>query len=82
MEFESEEPVSDDTVTLDFNLAFSPFCVFSDTISCLLSPRGMAGNDGTRWGESPRTLLFAFTPLVWLLYHVFAYLRAWENIPQ
>jgi Uncharacterized conserved protein len=39
MEFESEEPVSDgDTVTLDFNLAYNPFCAFSDTFSCPLPP--------------------------------------------
>lgn len=33
MEFESEEPVNDNTVTLDFNLANNPFCGGSDIFS-------------------------------------------------
>ena len=39
MEFESEQPLSDgDTATLDFNLAYNPFCAFTDTFSCPLPP--------------------------------------------
>jgi uncharacterized protein (DUF1684 family) len=29
---------SGDEVVLDFNLAYSPFCAFSDTFSCPLPP--------------------------------------------
>ncbi|GAB7095521.1 DUF1684 domain-containing protein [Halolamina litorea] len=39
MEFEPEgELETGDTVTLDFNLAYSPFCAFSETFSCPLPP--------------------------------------------
>jgi uncharacterized protein (DUF1684 family) len=39
MELESEEELADgDTATLDFNLAYSPFCAYSDTFSCPLPP--------------------------------------------
>ncbi|RLM82205.1 DUF1684 domain-containing protein, partial [Halobellus sp. Atlit-38R] len=27
-----------DAVTIDFNLAYSPFCAYSDTFSCPLPP--------------------------------------------
>ncbi len=32
------EPNDDGTVTLDFNLAYSPFCAYSDGYSCALPP--------------------------------------------
>ena len=39
MELEHEEELADgDTVTLDFNLAYAPFCAYSDTFSCPLPP--------------------------------------------
>jgi len=39
MELEPErELVDGDRVTLDFNLAYSPFCAFSDTFACPLPP--------------------------------------------
>jgi uncharacterized protein (DUF1684 family) len=39
MELEPDEPLSDgDRVTLDFNLAYTPFCAFSDVFSCPLAP--------------------------------------------
>ncbi|MFD1587499.1 DUF1684 domain-containing protein [Halorientalis brevis] len=39
MELEPERDLRDgDEVTIDFNLAYSPFCAFSDTFSCPLPP--------------------------------------------
>lgn len=39
MEFEPDRDLEDgDTVTLDFNLAYSPFCAFSETFACPLPP--------------------------------------------
>ena len=39
MEFEPEgELETGDSVTLDFNLAYSPFCAFSETFACPLPP--------------------------------------------
>jgi uncharacterized protein (DUF1684 family) len=39
MELEVEGPLPDgETVTLDFNLAYSPFCAYSETFSCPLPP--------------------------------------------
>lgn len=39
MELEPDRELTDgDTVTLDFNLAYSPFCAFSETFSCPLPP--------------------------------------------
>lgn len=39
MEVESEESLADgDTIVLDFNLAYTPFCAYSDTYDCPLPP--------------------------------------------
>ncbi|SFK80941.1 hypothetical protein SAMN04487950_1201 [Halogranum rubrum] len=39
MEFEAERALADgDTFTLDFNLAYSPFCAYSETFACPLPP--------------------------------------------
>jgi uncharacterized protein (DUF1684 family) len=39
MELEPEEALTDgDTITIDFNLAYSPFCAYSETFSCPLPP--------------------------------------------
>lgn len=39
MELEPERDLADgDQVTIDFNLAYSPFCAFSETFSCPLPP--------------------------------------------
>jgi len=39
MELEVDGELEDgDTVTLDFNLAYNPFCAFSETFSCPLAP--------------------------------------------
>ncbi|WP_435067601.1 DUF1684 domain-containing protein [Haloplanus sp. C73] len=39
MELTPDRELSDgDSVTLDFNLAYTPFCAFSDTFSCPLPP--------------------------------------------
>ena len=39
MELEHEGELADgETVTLDFNLAYAPFCAYSDTFSCPLPP--------------------------------------------
>jgi len=39
MEFEPDETLTDGvTVTLDFNLAYNPFCAYSETFSCPLPP--------------------------------------------
>ena len=39
MEFEPEGELDDgETVTLDFNLAYGPFCAYSETFSCPLPP--------------------------------------------
>ncbi|MFB6126612.1 MAG: DUF1684 domain-containing protein [Halolamina sp.] len=39
MEFEPEGELEDgETVTLDFNLAYNPFCAYSETFSCPLAP--------------------------------------------
>jgi uncharacterized protein (DUF1684 family) len=39
MEFEPDRDLQDvDVVTLDFNLAYSPFCAFSETFACPLPP--------------------------------------------
>ncbi|SEN82556.1 hypothetical protein SAMN05216388_1005139 [Halorientalis persicus] len=39
MELEPDRELTDgDEVTLDFNLAYSPFCAFSDTFDCPLPP--------------------------------------------
>ena len=32
------QPNDDGTVTIDFNLAYSPFCAYSDSFSCALPP--------------------------------------------
>ena len=32
------EPNEDGTITIDFNLAYSPYCVYSDSYSCALPP--------------------------------------------
>jgi uncharacterized protein (DUF1684 family) len=32
------QPNADGTVTIDFNLAYSPFCAYSDSYSCALPP--------------------------------------------
>jgi uncharacterized protein (DUF1684 family) len=32
------EPNSDGTVTIDFNLAYNPFCAYNDAYSCPLPP--------------------------------------------
>ncbi len=39
VEFEPDRPLEDgDEIVLDFNLAYSPFCAFSETFSCPLPP--------------------------------------------
>ncbi|MEF8801201.1 MAG: DUF1684 domain-containing protein [Halolamina sp.] len=39
MEFEPDRALTDgDIVTLDFNLAYTPFCAFSETFACPLPP--------------------------------------------
>jgi uncharacterized protein (DUF1684 family) len=39
MEFETERDLSDgDEITLDLNLAYSPFCAYSETFACPLPP--------------------------------------------
>jgi uncharacterized protein (DUF1684 family) len=39
MELEPDQELADsDTVTLDFNLAYTPFCAYSDTFACPLPP--------------------------------------------
>ena len=39
MELEPEEELEDgETITVDFNLAYSPFCAYSETFSCPLPP--------------------------------------------
>ncbi|WP_335998533.1 DUF1684 domain-containing protein [Halorientalis halophila] len=39
MELEPDRELTDgDEITLDFNLAYSPFCAFSETFSCPLPP--------------------------------------------
>ncbi|MFB6141914.1 MAG: DUF1684 domain-containing protein [Halorientalis sp.] len=39
MELEPEAPLADgETVTLDFNLAYTPFCAFSEAFDCPLPP--------------------------------------------
>ncbi|MHB9287419.1 DUF1684 domain-containing protein [Halobacteriales archaeon Cl-PHB] len=39
IEFEPDRPLADgDEIALDFNLAYSPFCAFSETFSCPLPP--------------------------------------------
>lgn len=39
MEFEPETDLeAADTITLDFNLAYTPFCAYSETFSCPLPP--------------------------------------------
>lgn len=39
MELEPQEKLRDgDTIIIDFNLAYSPFCVYSETFSCPLPP--------------------------------------------
>ncbi|MFC7081716.1 DUF1684 domain-containing protein [Halorussus caseinilyticus] len=39
MEFETEGELEDgDEITLDFNLAYSPFCAYSETFACPLPP--------------------------------------------
>jgi uncharacterized protein (DUF1684 family) len=39
MELEPAEELADgDTVTLDFNLAYNPFCAYSETFACPLPP--------------------------------------------
>jgi uncharacterized protein (DUF1684 family) len=39
MELEPDRPLEDgDVVTLDFNLAYSPFCAYSETFDCPLPP--------------------------------------------
>ncbi len=39
MELEPQQELSDgDQVTIDFNLAYSPFCAYSETFSCPLPP--------------------------------------------
>jgi uncharacterized protein (DUF1684 family) len=44
MELEADGELDDgETVTLDFNLAYNPFCAFSETFSCPLPPAIPAG---------------------------------------
>jgi hypothetical protein len=38
MEFETEELVDGSEMVLDFNLAYSPFCAYSETFACPLAP--------------------------------------------
>ena len=39
MEFEADRALEDgDTFTLDFNLAYNPFCAYSETFACPLPP--------------------------------------------
>jgi hypothetical protein len=39
MEFQSDQALRDgDAVTLDFNMAYSPFCTFSETFACPIPP--------------------------------------------
>ena len=39
MEFEPDRDVADaETVTVDFNLAYTPFCAYSDSFACPLPP--------------------------------------------
>ena len=39
MELEPDEPLADgDEVVVDFNLAYNPFCAYSETFSCPLPP--------------------------------------------
>lgn len=38
MELELENDTTPDTLTLDFNLAYSPFCMYSETFACPLPP--------------------------------------------
>ena len=52
LELHPENDLADgDVVTLDFNLAYSPFCVFSDTFSCPLPPEENWLDVAVRAGE-------------------------------
>ncbi|WP_129113200.1 DUF1684 domain-containing protein [Halegenticoccus tardaugens] len=52
MEFEPEGELDDGALTLDFNLAYTPFCAYSDAFSCPLPPEenwlGVAVRAGER----------------------------------
>ena len=55
MELESEERLADgDTVTLDFNLAYAPFCAYSETFSCPLPPEANWLESAIEAGERTR----------------------------
>lgn len=45
------EPNADGTVTIDFNLAYNPYCAYSDAYSCPLPPPGNWLNVAIRAGE-------------------------------
>ncbi|WP_135821862.1 DUF1684 domain-containing protein [Halostella litorea] len=52
MEFESDEDLTDgDEMTLDFNLAYSPFCAYSETFACPLPPEENWLDVAVRAGE-------------------------------
>ena len=52
LELHPENDLADgDVVTLDFNLAYSPFCAFSDTFSCPLPPEENWLDVAVRAGE-------------------------------
>jgi uncharacterized protein (DUF1684 family) len=55
MELEPDRTLEDgDTVTIDFNLAYSPFCAFSDTFDCPLPPEGNWLDTAIEAGEQSR----------------------------
>ena len=52
LELHPEDSLADgDIVTLDFNLAYTPFCAFSDTFSCPLPPEENWLDVAVRAGE-------------------------------
>jgi len=52
MEFETEGDLRDgDEIPLDFNLAYSPFCAYSETFACPLPPEENWLETGIRAGE-------------------------------
>ncbi|MBB6644992.1 DUF1684 domain-containing protein [Halobellus ruber] len=52
LELHPEDDLADgDVVTLDFNLAYSPFCAFSETFSCPLPPEENWLDVAVRAGE-------------------------------
>jgi uncharacterized protein (DUF1684 family) len=55
MELEVEGALADGAeVTVDFNLAYSPFCAYSDTFSCPLPPEENWLGTAIRAGERVR----------------------------